>query len=104
MAQTSELKDLMARMVTEFGCPPQFLSELAGFYRESPRAKENAVDRPWRLHRRLNRVLGPTRDRELTKLRTSVLNELAAKGGGGQRRLRSTGRVALEWAKLSAGV
>ena len=36
MGEASELKDRMARMVTEFGCSPHFLQELAGFYRETP--------------------------------------------------------------------
>lgn len=103
LAYTSELKDNLSRMVREFGCSPQFLNELATFYKETPRSKEVSVEKPWRLHRRLNRVLGLSRDKEFQKLRTHVFQELVGKSGG-QRKLRATGRVALEWAKLAIGV
>jgi CRISPR-associated protein Csm1 len=98
----SELKDDLARMVREFGVQPQFLSEIASFYRETPRLRDITFERPWRLHQRLNR-LATARDKEFQKLRNQVFQELAGKTGG-QRKLRSTGRVALEWAKLATGV
>ncbi|MCL4852197.1 MAG: hypothetical protein KJZ78_12555 [Bryobacteraceae bacterium] len=103
LAYASELKDNMSRMIREFAAPPQFLRELAGLYRESADGRDGALDRPWRLHGRLNRVLGPTRDRDFQRSRTTLLTDLVGKGAS-QKRLRPSGRVALEWAKLSTGV
>jgi len=102
LSYVSELKDDLARMVREFGVQPQFLNEIASFYRETPRLRDIAFERPWRLHQRLNR-LATAREKEFQKLRNQVFQELAGKTGG-QRKLRSTGRVALEWAKLATGV
>lgn len=107
ISDAADLKDTMARMVMDFGCSSQFLLELGSFYRESRgpaaasagRTKENQFDKPWRLHRRINRVLGPTRDRELQKLRSGLLGELIRKSAA-QWKLRPAGRVALEWARL----
>jgi len=93
----------MSRMIREFAAPPQFLRELAGLYRETASGRDGALDRPWRLHGRLNRVLGPTRDRDFQRSRTTLLTDLVGKGAS-QKRLRPSGRVALEWAKLSTGV
>ena len=102
-----EMKDMMLRMVREFGCSPQFLTEIGGFYNESTETaalrkrteKGNHFDRPWRFSRRLSRVMGGPRDREFQKLRASLLNEFVARGTA-QLKLRPTGRVALEWARL----
>ena len=43
--------------------------------------------------------MGGPRDREFQKLRASLLNEFVARGTA-QLKLRPTGRVALEWARL----
>ncbi|MBL8216219.1 MAG: hypothetical protein JNK87_36200 [Bryobacterales bacterium] len=102
----SELKDTMVRVAQEFGGSTQFLRELAAFYREevfapvsTPRRKEGELEKPWRLHRRVLRVLPPTRDRELEKLRSTLMVELVGKNAS-QVKLRPAGRVALEWARL----
>lgn len=111
MGDAAELKDTLVRMVREFGVSPRFLPELATFYRESAallpgmqtmrRGKGSHFERPWRIHRRLNRVLVSTRHREFQKIRTNLISELIGKGT--QVKLRPAGRVALEWARLAAG-
>jgi CRISPR-associated protein Csm1 len=106
LAGASELKDTMVRIAQEFGGSTQFLRELAAFYREevfspanTPRKREGELEKPWRLHRRVLRVLPPARDRELEKLRNSLIGELVGKNAS-QIKLRPAGRVALEWARL----
>ena len=111
MVEAAELKDRMARMVTEFGCSPHFLQELAGFYRETPetelagtgKRRTRRFDRPWRFYRRLNRLLTGPRGQEFQRLRNNLIGELIGRGQA-QRKLRPAGRVALEWARLSTGV
>jgi CRISPR-associated protein Csm1 len=113
IAEAAEIRDMFARMVTEFGCPPQLLVELGGFYREasaptvtlpqaSRRVRGSQFERPWRIHRRLSRALGSGHSRDFQKLRTSLIAELIGKGS--QVKLRPAGRVGLEWARLSTGV
>jgi CRISPR-associated protein Csm1 len=106
LAGASDLKDTMVRIAQEFGGSTQFLRELAAFYREevfspvnAPRKREGELEKPWRLHRRVLRVLPPARDRELEKLRSSLISELVGKNAS-QIKLRPAGRVALEWARL----
>jgi CRISPR-associated protein Csm1 len=103
MNYTSELKDDLVRMVREFGCPASFLSDVAMFYKDTPRLREIPFERPWRLHRRINRLVEAPREREFQKLRQQVFQELAGKSGG-QRKLRPTGRAALEWARLTVDI
>ncbi len=100
MNYISELKDGLVRMVREFGCPASFLSDVAMFYKDTPRSREIPFERPWRIHRRLNRLVEGPREREFQKLRQQIFQELAGKSGG-QRKLRPTGRAALEWARLT---
>jgi CRISPR-associated protein Csm1 len=112
LADAADIKDTMTRMIGEFGCPPQILDELGGFYRETPwapdrmsgaRGKEDRFDKPWRFHWRINRMVGATRDRELQKLRASLVGDLVGKSAA-QWRLRPSGRVALEWARMRTEV
>ena len=107
-AEAAELKDVMVRMVERFGCSPQFLGELGAFYRETDRVLParssrrllETQQRPWRLHRRLNRVLdGPERNREFEKARLAVLAAFLTRGQA-QLKLKPSGRVALEWARM----
>lgn len=105
----AETKTTMARMINEFGCSPQFLFELAGFYRERQgrRGRNDRVERPWRFHRRLNSVivtphLGRARSKEFQRLRADLVSDFTGKNAA-QIRLRPAGRVALEWARLEAG-
>lgn len=102
----ADLKDTMVRVIQEFDGNREFLGELAAFYREevfSPlsvsRRREGELERPWRLHRRVLRVLPATKDRELERLRSSLVVELVGKNAS-QVKLRPAGRVALEWARL----
>jgi len=102
----ADLKDTMVRVVQEFGGSTQFLGELASFYREEifspisvPRKREGEMEKPWRLHRRVLRVLPGTRDREMERLRSSLIVDLVGKNAS-QVKLRPAGRVALEWARL----
>lgn len=105
-ADSAELKDNLTQMVTGFGCSPQYLRDLCGIYREgtpksgSKRQRRAETDRPWRFHRRLNRILGTSRDREFQKAKTTLISDLIGRGGG-HLKLRPSGRVALEWARLS---
>lgn len=102
----ADLKDTMVRVINEFDGNTEFLGELASFYREevfSPlhvsRRREGELERPWRLHRRVLRVLPATKDRELERLRSTLIVDLVGKNAS-QVKLRPAGRVALEWARL----
>ncbi len=102
----ADLKDTMVKVARESGGSTQFLRELASFYREEvfspvavPRKREGELEKPWRLHRRVLRVLPPTRDKDLDRLRGSLIVELVGKNAS-QVKLRPAGRVALEWARL----
>jgi hypothetical protein len=103
----------MARLVKEFACSPQYLEELASFYREGARplserltrrARREHTDRPWRYHRKIviatdTGTRGAGRGREFEKLRNSLIGDLIGKSPA-QVKLRPAGKVALEWAKL----
>jgi CRISPR-associated protein Csm1 len=107
------LKDLLLRMTTDFGCSPQYLHDLCGIYRETQskmskrQARRMGGERPWRYHRRIRRILsaarpfqGPARG-EYQKARTALIAELIGRSAVTVK-LRPAGRVALEWARLSA--
>ncbi len=111
-AEAAELKDVMVRMVERYHCSPQFLGELGAFYREtdrvlpakSSRRLQETQQRPWRLHRRLNRVLdGRERHREFEKARQAVQAAFLTRGQA-QLKLKPSGRVALEWARMTEEV
>lgn len=100
--QASDLKDSMLRMIREYHCSPQFLSELSSFYRDRfPIRTEGQprFDRPWRYHRRFYVAVGSSRDREFMKLRTNLVADLIGRSPT-QVRLRPAGSVAVEWARL----
>ena len=95
------LKDSLTAMVREFGVAPQYIRDLCGFYRETKRAPgAKRVERPWRFHRRLYRILGSSRARDFQKARTALIADLVGKNPVNLK-LRPSGRVALEWARLS---
>jgi CRISPR-associated protein Csm1 len=104
LADAADLKDTLARMVTDFGSSGQLLNELSAFYRKGGQiwahGAEQRFDRPWRFQRRLNRVLAGARDREMQKLRAHLANEMMGRGAA-QVKLRPAGLVALEWARLA---
>jgi CRISPR-associated protein Csm1 len=108
LAEAAEIKAQMLRLVNEFNCSPQFLGELASFYRETDKVLPTRVNRvqterhnrPWRFARRLRRMLeGPARNREFIKSRDALLAEFLNRSQT-QLKLRPSGRVALEWARL----
>jgi CRISPR-associated protein Csm1 len=106
LSDAAELKDELTAMVREFGVSPQYIRELCGIYRETRRAPgAKRVERPWRFHRRLLRILfvprpGGSRVRDFQKARASLIADLVGKNPANIK-LRPSGRVALEWARLS---
>jgi CRISPR-associated protein Csm1 len=101
LADAAELKDELTAMVREFGVAPQYIRDLCGIYRETRRAPgSKRVERPWRFHRRLLRILGSSRARDFQKARAGLIADLVGKNPANIK-LRPSGRVALEWARLS---
>jgi CRISPR-associated protein Csm1 len=115
LADASELKDTIARMLEEFHGSRQLLAQLRGFYQKeivvgaSPDA-DAAISRLGRFQRRYHRALGTARDREFQKLRAHLVNEIVGRkavpqGKPGTRvKLRPAGLVAMEWARLASEV
>lgn len=101
LSDAAELKDELTAMVREFGVAPQYIRDLCGIYRETRRAPgARRVERPWRFHRRLTRILGSSRARDFQKARAGLIADLVGKNPANIK-LRPSGRVALEWARLS---
>jgi CRISPR-associated protein Csm1 len=112
-AEAAGLKDLLTRMIADFGCSPQYLRDLCGIYRETQskvsrrQARRTGGERPWRYHRRIRRILGAARPfagparGEFQKARTALIADLIGRSAVTVK-LRPAGRVALEWARLSA--
>jgi len=101
LSDAAELKDELTAMVREFGVAPQYIRDLCGIYRETRRAPgSKRVERPWRFHRRLLRILGSSRARDFQKARAGLIADLVGKNPANIK-LRPSGRVALEWARLS---
>jgi CRISPR-associated protein Csm1 len=118
-AEAAELKDSLMRMIGEFRCSPQYLRDLCGIYRETQskmsrrQARRSGGERPWRYHRRIRRILGAARflggaaaprereRNEFQKARASLIADLIGRSAVTVK-LRPAGRVALEWARLSA--
>lgn len=109
LAAAAELKNTMTRLIADFGCSPQFLDELRMFYRETDRvlpsraSRQRAVrqERPWRFHRRVVRLLeGSSRQRDFQKARAALMAEFIQRNQS-YVKLKPSGRVALEWARLA---
>jgi len=115
-AEAANLKDLLMRMVSDFGLSPQYLKDLCGIYRETQarmskrQARRLGGERPWRYHRRIRRILvasqplvgkGAAARGDYQKARTALTAELIGRSAVTVK-LRPAGRVALEWARLSA--
>jgi len=113
-AEAAGLKDLLMRMVSDFGVAPRYLHDLCGIYRETQskmsrrQARRSGGERPWRYHRRIRRILGAARPvyagparGEFQKARTALIAELIGRSAITVK-LRPAGRVALEWARLCA--
>lgn len=103
LSDAAELKDDLTRLVREFGSSPEYIKELCGIYRETAqmsRRRSVRAERPWRIHRRVQRILPVARDRDFQKARNSVIADLVGKNPANVR-LRPSERVALEWARLA---
>ncbi len=100
LSDAAEVKDDLTRMVKEHGIASEYIRELCGIYRETKRTSGRRTEKPWRFHRRLNRILGSGRSREFQKARNSLVADLVGRNPA-HIKLRPSGRVALEWARLS---
>jgi CRISPR-associated protein Csm1 len=111
-SEASGLKDSLTRMIDEFGCSPQYLRDLCGIYRETQsrmsrkQARRSGGERPWRYHRRIGRIVSDSRPQgsqrgDFQKARTALIADLIGRSAVTVK-LRPAGRVALEWARLSA--
>jgi CRISPR-associated protein Csm1 len=104
LKDAAELKDQLAKMVIDFGVPSESIRDLQTIYRENGfgavrAGKRQRVERPWRYHRRINRVLENRGRRDFQKLRAAIVADLIGKNPTNVK-LRPSGRVALEWARL----
>ena len=103
----SELKDTVARMLAEHRASRHLLVELRSLYGmvsgASAARVEAKFDKVWRFHRRLHLILGGGHEREFQKLRTHLAGEIAGRRVT-QVKLRPSGLVALEWARLATEV
>jgi len=102
-----ELKSSLVRLVRDFGYSPDYIHDLASVYREaSPvrmsRKKSARADKPWRTYMRLAQVIPQSRGKEVNNLRNAVIASLIGKRTASAK-LRPSGRVGLEWARLAAG-
>ncbi len=106
LLDAAEMKNDLTAMVDEHGVDAEYVRELCGIYRETKRSLApgertgRRTERPWRFHRRLNRILGAGRSREFQKARNSLVADLVGKNPANIK-LRPAGRVALEWARLA---
>ena len=102
-----ELKTSLVRLVRDFGYSPDYVHDLASVYREAfpartSRRKTARVDKPWRTYMRLAQVIPQSRGKEVNNLRNAVISSLIGKRTAAAK-LRPSGRVGLEWARLAAG-
>ena len=70
---------------------------MGGSRRKTPR-----VDKPWRVYMRLSRVIPQARGKEVNNVRSTVIASLIGKRTAALK-LRPSGRVGLEWARLVVG-
>ncbi|HEY3458239.1 MAG TPA: hypothetical protein VGK64_26905 [Bryobacteraceae bacterium] len=102
-----ELKVALVRLVRDFGYSPNYIHDLAAVYREtSPgrvlrRGKTLRIDKPWRTYMRLSTVIPQERGKDVNNVRNAVIVNLIGKRTAGLK-LRPSGRVGLEWARLAA--
>jgi CRISPR-associated protein Csm1 len=106
LSDASELRDDLTSMVKEHGIQPEYIRDLCAIYRETKRTTapgekiSRRTERPWRFHRRLNHILGSGRSRDFQRARNNLVTGLVGKNPANLK-LRPSGRVALEWARLS---
>lgn len=108
LGEAEELKTTLLRLVRDFGYSPEYIHDLAAVYREAfgaraaSRRKAARVDKPWRTHMRLSRVIPQARGKEATALRSAVIAGLIGRRTAALK-LRPSARVGLEWARMAAG-
>ena len=108
VADAEELKNDLVRLVNEFGYSADYIHDLASIYREAysaqatRRAKAVRIDKPWRTYMRLSQVIPASRNKEWNNLRTSLITNLIGKKTANLK-LRPSGRLGLEWARMAAG-
>lgn len=108
VSDAQELKSSLVRLVRDFGYSPEYIHDLASFYRESASTREARrnkpvrVDKPWRTYMRVSSIIPQPRGKEAGNLRTSIITNLIGKRTVGWK-LRPSARVGLEWARLAAG-
>lgn len=103
LGEALTLKDSLVQLVREYEVPASSIRELQGIYRETQSgrtARRQRVERPWRYMRRINRVLESTGKRDFQKLRRNVVADIVGRNQSNMK-LRPSGRVALEWARLA---
>ncbi len=103
----AELKDVLTRTIAELRLSRQFLFGLRSVYGRVAAAGGTGalpqLERGWRFHAQLGRMLGGARDREAQKLRAQLVADIVGKNAI-QPKLRPAGLVGLEWARLSTEV
>ncbi len=103
LADASSLKDQLVKLIEEYDVPATSIRELQGIYRETQsgrQTRKQRVERPWRYMRRINRLLESAGRRDFQKLRRNVVADLVGRNPNNVK-LRPSGRVALEWARLA---
>ncbi|MBV9500931.1 MAG: hypothetical protein JO138_16300 [Acidobacteriaceae bacterium] len=108
LSDAEEVKTGLVRMVREFGYSPDMIRDLASIYREAftvqagRRNKAVRVDKPWRTYMRVSGVIPLARNKDMNNARNAVITSLVGKRTSGMK-LRPSGRVGLEWARIAAG-
>lgn len=107
LVDAEDLKSSLMRLVKDFGFSAEYIHDLASVYREalpsrSTRKKTARVDKPWRTYMRLASVIPQARGKELNNVRNNVIASLIGKRTASLK-LRPSGRVGLEWARLASG-
>jgi CRISPR-associated protein Csm1 len=106
LSDAEELKNGLVRLVKDFDYSAEYIHDLASVYRDAysaqatRRAKAIRVDKPWRTYMRLSRIIPVSKQRDLNQLRSSVITNLIGTNTANAK-LRPSGRVGLEWARLA---
>jgi CRISPR-associated protein Csm1 len=106
LADAEELKNGLVRLVKDFDYSAEYIHDLASVYREAysaqatRRAKAIRVNKPWRTYMRLSRIIPVSKQRDLNQVRSSLITNLVGTNTANAK-LRPSGRVGLEWARLA---
>jgi CRISPR-associated protein Csm1 len=104
LAGAAELQSLLTQLVSEYQVDPAAIRELQSLYRESQSThltrRRIRVDRPWRYHRLIEKVIAGKPGKEFRQLRQSVIQNLTGRQPT-QVKLHPSGRTALAWARLA---